>query len=152
MNELGVQDLMKTLAIQNENESDDEMADSSNEEENEQSEDVIMKNCLEEVNNSSTALMKLRSIFCKIKRSEMLKNRFNLTCEIVGVSTTVSPILDCPTRWNSTHDMLGVTLKLKKGIVTLCNNVPELTDFQISEDKWIIFEKVYKFLINFRSF
>ncbi|CAI6356509.1 unnamed protein product [Macrosiphum euphorbiae] len=47
--------------------------------------------------------------------------------------------------------MLGVALKLKKGIITLSSILPELTEFQISKDEWFIFEKVHKFLINSKS-
>jgi len=47
--------------------------------------------------------------------------------------------------------MLGVALKLKKGIVTICSILPELTEFQISEAKWLVFEKVHKFIINFKG-
>jgi len=47
--------------------------------------------------------------------------------------------------------MLGVALKLKKGIITLSSILPELIEFQISEAEWFIFEKVHKFLINFKS-
>lgn len=49
-----------------------------------------------------------------------------------------------------THDMLDFALKLKKGINTLCGIVPELTDFQISEAKWLLLERVHKLLRNFK--
>lgn len=46
--------------------------------------------------------------------------------------------------------MLGVALKLKGGIVTLCNNISELFNFQLSTEEWTILGKIYKFLINFK--
>lgn len=113
--------------------------------------EAISEDYVVQIEDSSTAIMKLRSIFSKIKRSEKMKKKFRSICDTMGVSTTLSPILDCPTRWNSTHNMLGVALKLKKGIITLSSILPELTEFQISKDEWFIFEKVHKFLINFKS-
>lgn len=164
---LGVQDLMKNLKLQTDYESEDEMGsenemevdqeideemESVNEIEVDQDNDeAISEDYVVQIEDSSTAIMKLRSIFSKIKRSEKMKNKFRSICDTMGVSTTLSPILDCPTRWNSTHDMLGVALKLKKGIITLSSILPELTEFQISKDEWFIFEKVHKFLINFKS-
>ncbi|KAL4113373.1 hypothetical protein QTP88_017005 [Uroleucon formosanum] len=154
---LGVQDLMKYLKLQTDYESGDEMdienlievdqeideeMESVNEIEVDQDYDEdISEDYVVQIEDSSTAIMKLRSIFSKIKRSEKMKNKFRSICDTMGVSTTLSPILDCPTRWNSTHDMLGVALKLKKGIITLSSILPELIEFQISEDKWFIFEK-----------
>jgi len=154
---------MKNLKLQTDYESEDEM-DSENEMEvdqeiNEEMESVneievdqdndeaISEDYVVQIEDSSTAIMKLRSIFSKIKRSEKMKNKFRSICDTMGVSTTLSSILDCPTRWNSTHDMLGVALKLKKGIITLSRILPEITEFKISEDEWFIFEKVHKFLI-----
>ena len=113
--------------------------------------ETISEDYVVQIEDSTIAIMKLSSIFSKIKRSEKMKNKFCLICETMGVSTTLSPILDCRARWNSTHDMLEVALKLKKGIITLSSILPELTEFQISEAEWFIFEKVYKFLINFKS-
>ena len=66
------------------------------------------------------------------------------------VPTNLNPTLDCPTRWSSTHDMLGAALKLKGGINTLCGIIPELNEFRISESEWSIIEKVFKFLLNFK--
>lgn len=94
--------------------------------------------------------MKLRTIFIKIKMSEVLKNKFRSACETAGVPTTLSPILDCPRRWSSTHDMLGVALKLKGGVTTLCSIVPELSNFKILHLEFVIFDKIFKFLINFK--
>lgn len=152
---LGVQDLMKYLKLQTDYESEDEM-DSENEIEVDQEIDEEMESVNEievdqdydedisedyvvQIEDLSTAIMKLRSSFSKIKRSEKMKNKFRSICDTMGVSTTLSPILDCPTRWNSTHDVLGVALKLKKGIITLSSILPELIEFQISEVEWFIF-------------
>ncbi|CAD6236489.1 GSCOCG00008209001-RA-CDS, partial [Cotesia congregata] len=96
-------------------------------------------------------ITKIRSIFRKIRRSEKLKKIFHSDCETVNLPTNLNPILDCPTRWNSTHDMIGVALKLKQGIITLCNSVLELDHFNICEEEWTVLEKIHKFLINFKN-
>ncbi|XP_066582005.1 uncharacterized protein [Prorops nasuta] len=138
---LGVQELMRNLKWENESNGEEEIY-SDTEETNE--------DLTQEYNDSTSALMKLRTIFSKIKRSEILCNKFRSACETAGVPTTIKPILDCVTRWNSTHDMLGAAITLKGGIITLCQNISELSNFQISSEEWIIFEKVHKFLINFK--
>jgi len=127
-----VQDLMKNLTLQTDNELDSENEMEVDQEKHEDNtEDYVIM-------NSSTALMKLRSVFSKIRSSEKLKNKFGSVCDTVGVPTTINPILDCPTRRNSTHDMLWEALKLKNGINTLCNILPELRDLQISDTEWYI--------------
>lgn len=163
---LGVQDLMKSLALNSsyedndnedptdeetnsENESDAEEDRSGDEEMDSEHEDRNKKK--QETLDSSTCINKIRSIFTKIRRSEKLNKRFHSACETVSVSTNISPILDCPTRWNSTHDMIGIALKLKQGISTFCSSVAELNEFQIIDEEWVILEKIHKFLINFKN-
>lgn len=136
---LGIQDLMKTLTLKSDIPTEDDI-----------SEDEDQENLEEIIEDSSTATMKLRSVISKIRKSEVLRNKFRSACETAGVPTTLTPTLDCPTRWNSTHDMLGVALKLRGGINTLCGTVPELSDFQISGTEWILLERVYKLLRNFK--
>lgn len=145
---LGVQDLMSSLTLENNYESDEDL--SSESDENEKDHDQTTTSQFDDIHDSSTAITKIRSIFSRIRRSEALRRKFHSACDTAGVQTSVTPVLDCPTRWCSTHDMLAVALKLKGGIITLCSNVPELADFQILEEEWQIIEKVYKFLINFK--
>ncbi|CAI3083009.1 unnamed protein product [Diatraea saccharalis] len=102
------------------------------------------------ITDSRTSVTKLRSISSKIKRSEIVKKKFQSTCEAAGVSSNLNPILDCPTRWNSTHDMIGFGLKVRADINILCSSVTELKDFQITDSEWQILEKIHKFLINFK--
>jgi len=51
---------------------------------------AIPKNYVIQIEDSSTAIMKLRTIFSKIKRSEKMKNKFHSICETMGVPTTLS--------------------------------------------------------------
>lgn len=92
-----------------------------------------------------------KSVFSKLRRTEVLSKKFRSVCETVGVSTTITPILDCPTRWNSTHDMLEIAIKLKEGIVTLCNIEKVLTPFIILPKEWSLLENLNKFLLNFKN-
>ena len=79
-----------------------------------------------------------------------MKKKFQSACEAAGVPSNLNAILDCPTRWNSTHDMIGFGLKVRAGIDILCSSVTELNDFQITANEWQVLEKLHKFLINFK--
>lgn len=147
---LGVQALLKSLSLCKDSDSEDETGgDSGSGEDSDvenqcDDEEILSEDC-------NTSINKIRSIFTKIKRSEKLNRRFHSACEMVSVPSNLTPILDCPTRWNSTHDMIGIALKLRQGIVTLCSSVPELNKFQIVEKEWQILEKIHKFLVNFKN-
>ncbi|CAK1582932.1 unnamed protein product [Parnassius mnemosyne] len=143
---LGVQDLLKTLALHSETDNKgQEQQYEDNEDETEEDEEYAPN-----IADSRTAITKLRSISSKIKRSEILKRKFQSACEAAGVPSNLNPILDCPTRWNSTHDMIGFGLKVRTGINILRTSVTELNDFQITDSEWQILEKIHKFLINFK--
>ncbi|CAK1595752.1 unnamed protein product [Parnassius mnemosyne] len=143
---LGVQHLLKTLALHSETDNKgQEQQYEDNEDETEEDEEYVLN-----IADSRTAITKLRSISSKTKRSEILKRKFHSACEAAGVPSNLNPILDCPTRWNSTHDMIGFGLKVRTGINILCTTVTELNDFQITDNEWQILEKIHKFLINFK--
>ena len=55
----------------------------------------------------------------------------------------VKPILDVPTRWNSTFDMLQRALRLKACLNGYSNSIP-------SED-WDFFEEICSFLGPFKE-
>lgn len=65
---------------------------------------------VEETEDNSNAICQIRSIFSKIKRSEQLLIKFRSACEATGISRQLTPVLDVPTRWNSSDDMLEVAL------------------------------------------
>ncbi|CAG9794257.1 unnamed protein product [Diatraea saccharalis] len=146
---LGVQDLLKTLALHCEtdtNAQDQQYEDYADETEEDEEDEEYAPN----IADSRTSVTKLRSISSKIKRSEIVKKKFQSACEAAGVPSNLNPILDCPMRWNSTHDMIGFGLKVRAGINILCSSVTELNDFQITASEWQILEKIHKFLINFK--
>lgn len=145
---LGVQDLLKTLALHCE--SDTNAQDQQYEDYADETEDEEDEESAPNIADSRTSVTKLRSISSKIKRSEIVKKKFQSACEAAGVPSNLNAILDCPTRWNSTHDMIGFGLKVRAGIDILCSSVTELNDFQITANEWQVLEKLHKFLINFK--
>lgn len=74
---LGVQELMKTLKLEEFNDEKDENDCSENEEEN--------QDFVPEIQDSTTSITKLRTIISKIRRSEVLTNKFRSACETAGV-------------------------------------------------------------------
>jgi len=57
------------------------------------------------MNLTKTSILKLRSIFIKLKRSEQLRNKLKSSCDMTNTKY-LSPIIDVATRWNSTFDMI----------------------------------------------
>lgn len=135
---LAVQDLFKLLKLNSE--ANEELSDDSVDEEAE----------IEEIEDNSNAICKIRSIFSKIKRSEQLLLKFQSACEATGNSRQLTPVLDVPTRWNSSDDMLQVALKGRHGLGVLCQNVVDLKPYALGEEEWILLEEVHKLLVNFQ--
>ncbi|CAH1640748.1 unnamed protein product [Spodoptera littoralis] len=144
----GVQDLLKTLALHCE--SDTNAQDQQYEDYADETEDEEDEESAPNIADSRTSVTKLRSISSKIKRSEIVEKKFQSACEAASVPSNLNAILNCLTRWNSTHDMIGFGLKVRAGIDILCSSVTELNDFQITANEWQVLEKLHKFLINFK--
>lgn len=136
---LGVQDLMKKLALGNKD------SDFLGEEMELENRDVNY-----EFDNNENAITKIRSLFSKIKKSEQLGNKFKSACLTVG-EPEKSPILDVPTRWNSTHNMMGVALQVEKGISLICDNNSDLKKFKLIADEWHVIAKIHLFLEDFEN-
>ena len=91
---LGVQDLLKTLALHSETDNNgQEQPYEDYEDETDEDEEYAPN-----IADSGTAITKLRSISSKIKRCEILKRKFQSACEAAGVPSNLNSILDCPTR------------------------------------------------------
>ncbi|CAH0560635.1 unnamed protein product [Brassicogethes aeneus] len=135
---LAVQDLLKLLKLNSE--ANEELSDDSVDEEAD----------VEEIENNSNAICKIRSIFSRIKRSEQLLIKFRSACEATSNSRKLTPVLDVPTRWNSSNDMLQVALKGRHGLGVLCQNVADLKPYTLGDEEWILLEEVHKLLSNFQ--
>jgi len=66
----------------------------------------------EDYESDKTPVLKLRSIFIKLKRSEQLRNKLKNSCDMTNTKY-LSPIIDVATRWNSTFDMIECGLSLR---------------------------------------
>jgi len=70
--------------------------------------------------------------------------------------TGLKPILDCPTRWNSTADMLERALKLRDCLVAFSSifdatkNASEET-LSLPLNSWTNFERIFEYLLPFRQ-
>lgn len=102
---------------------------------------------VEEIQDNSNAI---RSLFSKIKRSEQFLIKFRSACEATGNSRQLTPVLDVPTRWNSSDDMLQVALNGRNGLGVLCQNVADLKPYALGDEEWKLLEEVHKLLINFK--
>lgn len=133
---LGVQDMLKELKIQPEVVQEENSDDSDIENE-----------------DYSTPLSRLRSLIKKKKKnrnSEIVKNKYKGACETAGIDSTINPVLDCPTRWNSTFQMLEVALKVRNGLNVMCLT-HQFYDYLIKEDEWTMLEKIHRILVNFKD-
>lgn len=130
---LGVQDMLKELKIQPEVVQEENSDDSDIENE-----------------DYSTPLSRLRSLIKKIRNSEIVKNKYKGACETAGIDSTINPVLDCPTRWNSTFQMLEVALKVRNGLNVMCLT-HQFYDYLIKEDEWTMLEKIHRILVNFKD-
>ncbi|CAJ0842029.1 10426_t:CDS:10 [Entrophospora sp. SA101] len=80
------------------------------------------------------------------QRVELLENACN-ACKI----KVLKPILDCTTRWNSTHDMIRNGLYLKPALNTLTSIHDDLHQYAISHTQWATLEKIVEFLEPFKD-
>lgn len=135
---LGCQDLMKSLGMG----SSVDVSDSDIEDADDDDDDFE--------DDNKNAIYKVRSIFKKIRKSEQLTNQFKSACDAAGI-TYSSPILDCKTRWNSSHDMMAVALKLKKAIDITASSQESLKQYILSPQDWFLIEKTYTFLKPFKK-
>lgn len=99
-------------------------------------------------------LVKLRTGIKKIRSSPQSYSRFK---GFQQSNCTLKPILDVPTRWNSTADMLKRAMELKVGFIAyFCDfdstaNNPDCC-LSISADVWNRFETIVLYLEPFKEF
>jgi len=97
-------------------------------------------------------LIKLRNAIKKIRSSPQSYMKFK---ELQN-NSDLKPILDCPTRWNSTADMLERALKLKDSLIafsSIFDSGKKASEelLSLSLNSWTNFEKIFEYLLPFRK-
>lgn len=139
---LAVQDVLKVLKV--DTECMKELPIDS------ESEDCDSTGSCEDPLTPAGPVEKIRGVFKKIKYSEQLLQKFHSACVSAGEPTT-APILDVPTRWNSTFDMLNSALSSKNSLNFIVENSPELKCLKMSSQEWATVNSVKNFLVNFKA-
>lgn len=109
----------------------------------------IVNSGLEEFEcGSEKTISKLRQLISKIKRSPKLKEE--LECFSVKLNEkAMKLILDVPTRWNSTFDMLSRAISMRNSINMFIKENKKLKDLFITDEDWGLFKELVKLLKPF---
>lgn len=138
---LGVQDMLRELQLDDPEECEESDSDYSKDEDN-----VVTTN-----NDAlNSPIKKIRAFFLKLKRSEQNTNMLKSACTMTGTKF-LSPKIDVCTRWNSTHDMLKVALLLKPALIGLFQSNSAFHMYLLSEEEWRLCSEVQKFLKHFKT-
>ena len=135
---LAVQDFLKELRLQN----DDEIEPDYEIEEDE----IIVE---EAENKNHSPIGKLKKLFIKLKYSEQLRHKLQCSC-ITTNTRMMAPSNDVKTRWHSTDDMIAKALRMQKAINLLCISNPNLQSYCLDKDDWILLTAAHKHLKHFK--
>lgn len=138
---LGVQDMLRKLQLDDPEECEESDSDYSKDEDN-----VVTTNN----NVLNSPIKKIRALFLKLKRSEQSTNMLKSACTMTSTKF-MSPKIDVCTRWNSTHDMLKVALLLKPALISLFQSNIAFHIYLLSEEEWCLCSEVQKFLKHFKT-
>lgn len=138
---LGVQDFLKELDLQEDNE----------EEEFESEDDEHESILREELENNKRLqpIAKLRKLFIKLKYSEQLRQKLECCCLTVNIKM-ITPSIDVKTRWNSTDEMISKAMKMKIPLNLLCTLNQNLECYALSENDWTLLAEAHKHLRHFK--
>ena len=152
---LSTQDMFSFLKIddaesQNEKNMENDGYDEEDEE-NGECQDISESEEMEDIETVPTTspLSKLRGFFKIVKRSEQWRNKLKIYCETCNI-TMLAPNIDVSTRWNLTHDMIYLALKMQLAINLMCNHNQALKNFRITDYEWELLKETYKYLRHFK--
>lgn len=151
---LAAQDFIKNLQIDDNgvNDDDDEVEEELEFVDSEAGEEMEGFEKTENTNFETAndkVIVKLRTIFKKIKYSEQLKKKLESCCSTLEIEMS-APIVDVSTRWNSTNDMIESGLKMQKALDLLCLTNPKLKIYALKKSDWELLTLVVKHLKNFK--
>lgn len=164
---LGVQDINKLMKCKTDGNDDDECledilfftqpaeqkdsSENGNSDGNKQNLDDKDELDISDELSPSIAIQKLRKTFVKVRRSEQIQNSLKDSCNLAAIKY-IKPILDVCTRWNTTHDMIGVGLRLKKDLNLLWASKPsDWQDFSLNEEQWSLLTNIHGYLKHFKD-
>ncbi|CAG7734029.1 unnamed protein product, partial [Allacma fusca] len=93
---------------------------------------------------------KIRIGIQKIRSSPQRRGRFGDQCHVAKI-TPKELILDCPTRWDSTLDMLERCAEMRIPFEFTLSTIPELTAYQPDEEEWARTDQVIALLKPIRD-
>ncbi|CAG8743306.1 15304_t:CDS:2 [Rhizophagus irregularis] len=90
---------------------------------------------------------KIRNLIVKSRSLSQRRKKFSEISKLNGVDDLL-PILDVPTRWNSTYDMVKRALDLKVVFdkIILANEFSDLNSIKLSQSDWTSLENIAAFL------
>ncbi|CAB4374518.1 unnamed protein product [Rhizophagus irregularis] len=93
---------------------------------------------------------KIWNLIVKSRSSSQRRKKFSEISKLNGVDDLLS-ILDVPTRWNSTYDIVKRTLDLKVVFdkIILANEFSDLNNIKLSQSDWTSLENIAAFLRYF---
>ncbi|CAG8830319.1 24436_t:CDS:2, partial [Gigaspora margarita] len=106
----------------------------------------VLQAALDQIKEDVDKIRKLNSSIHTPQRLDLLKNACSACC-----IKFYKPILDCPTHWSSTYDMIKNGLFLKLALNTLTTSYDNLNNYAISRNQWATLDRVAKFLEPFKE-
>lgn len=142
---LGAKDTLKLLKFKSSDQIEEENVDSEIYDQDADEEDPLMTS-----NEVTELLTKVRNVCRKIKRSSVMSDALEDFCTLLKLPF-VKPILDCPTRWNSSLQMLSIYFRLKPAIKFLCDSNKDLQDNRLLDIEWDAIELMISYLEIFKQ-
>jgi hAT family C-terminal dimerisation region/Domain of unknown function (DUF4413) len=95
------------------------------------------------VHSTKGAIVKIRLLVLWIARSPQRRREWK------AVSPAKQVGYDVDTRWNSTYNMIGDAIRLRKEIGEFIRNHPDLSALQLADEEWLTLQQVAKILKPF---